>query len=189
MNSHDWRWKIHEASERLRTRYPHIGRSTGKALLALAYPPDVEAAALSEWSTLMAALPSEFQVETVDVLAVTQGVLAEHGVENVVDSLASPMPGSDPASELGHLWISASVEAVRQAFAKISRPKPIICLTRLGALHPAAGPHALMQALWDAPTAIPDDPVVVLIPGRTTGPRTYEFLGVKDEFMYRGDLL
>ena len=29
MSSHDWRWKIGEAIERIRTRYDYIGRKTG----------------------------------------------------------------------------------------------------------------------------------------------------------------
>ena len=46
-----------------------------------------------------------------------------------------------------------------------------------------------MQQLWDSAQSALLGPVVVLIPGTLTGPRTYAFLDAKSEFMYRGDLL
>ena len=51
MSSHDWRWKIGEAIERIRTRYDYIGRKTGAPFLALVYPPEAEPAVLKEWHT------------------------------------------------------------------------------------------------------------------------------------------
>ena len=48
MSSQDWRWKIGEAIERVRTRYEFIGRKTGAPFLALVYPPVAEAAFLKE---------------------------------------------------------------------------------------------------------------------------------------------
>ena len=50
--SDDWRRKIAEAAERVRTRYGHIGRKTGAPFLAVVYPPEVESAALREWHAL-----------------------------------------------------------------------------------------------------------------------------------------
>ena len=46
-----------------------------------------------------------------------------------------------------------------------------------------------MQHLWDSAQSTLNGPVIVLIPGHTVGPRTYAFVGNRDEFMYRGDLL
>ncbi len=62
-------------------------------------------------------------------------------------------------------------------------------LERLAAVYPAVGPRDIMQFLWDSASDIFDGPIVILIPGILRGPRTYAFLGQKDEFMYRGDLL
>ena len=96
MSSRDWRWKIGEAIERIRTRYDYIGRKTGAPFLALVYPPDVEVAVLKEWHTQTNALRPEFDVRTIDTLEVTQKVLSDIGADNVVTSLDDPMPGSDP---------------------------------------------------------------------------------------------
>jgi len=52
MSASDWRWKIGEVAERLRTRYEHIGRKTGAPFLALVYPPEAEASVLREWHTV-----------------------------------------------------------------------------------------------------------------------------------------
>ena len=59
----------------------------------------------------------------------------------------------------------------------------------MAALYPAAGPRAVMQRLWDSAQSALNGPVVVLIPGHSVGARTYAFVGDRNEFMYRGDLL
>lgn len=199
MNQLDWRWKIGEVIERLRTRYEFIGRKTGAPFLALVYPPAVEMTALKEWRTQAAALRPDIDVRTVDVLQVTQTVLADLGAEAVVDALRDPMPGADPQSELGQLWVDAVAAALQRVAQQRGAGKPVFCLERLAALHPAAGPRDLMRSLWDdsasvvasaAATAdVCDAPIVVLIPGSLRGMRTYAFLDQKSEFMYRGDLL
>lgn len=189
MSSHDWRWKINEAIERVRTRYEFIGRKTGAPFLALVYPPEVETAVLKEWRTQTGALRPEIDVRTVDALEVTQGVIAEFGAENVIGSMANPMPGSDPESELGQLWVKALAEAVQNCLAAPGPGKPAVSLERMAALFPATSPRAVMQHLWDSAQSTLNGPVVVLIPGHTVGPRTYTFVGNRDEFMYRGDLL
>ena len=56
MSSHDWRWKIGEAIERLRSRYEFVGRKTGAPFLAVVYPPELELAVLKEWRTQCATL-------------------------------------------------------------------------------------------------------------------------------------
>jgi len=189
MMGRDWRWKIGEAIDRIRTRYAHIGRATGAPFLGVVYAPEQEPAVLSEWHTQIKLLKPDFDVCSVNVLDVTQKVVVDLGAENIVDSMSDPMPGSDPATELGHLWITAVVQASQEALGRSSSGHPVVSLEKMAAIHPAAGPHDVMQALWDNQRASFDGPVVMLIPGRSTGPRTYDFLGVKPEFMYRGDLL
>ena len=189
MSSRDWRWKIGEAVERIRTRYDYIGRKTGAPFLALVYPPEVEVALHKEWQTQTKALRPEFAVRMIDTLDVTQKVLSDIGAENVVASLDDPMPGSDPQSELGQLWVKSVAEAVQATLSKSGMGRPVASLQRLAALYPAAGPRDVMQRLWDSNQSTLDGPVVVLIPGHVVGPRTFSFVGKHDEFMYRGDLL
>lgn len=189
MSSRDWRWKIGEAVERIRTRYDYIGRKTGAPFLALVYPPEVEVALHKEWQTQTKALRPEFDVRMIDTLDVTQKVLSDIGAENVVASLDDPMPGSDPQSELGQLWVKSVAEAVQATLSKSGMGRPVASLQRLAALYPAAGPRDVMQRLWDSNQSTLDGPVVVLIPGHVVGPRTFSFVGKHDEFMYRGDLL
>lgn len=189
MSSRDWKWKIREAIERLRTRYEFIGRKTGAPFLAIVYPPEVEAAVLKEWRTQCATLQPEIDVRTVDVLVETQKVIAEIGAENIVGSMTDPMPGSDPQSELGGLWITAVANAVEKRLSEPGSGKPVVSLERMAALYPAAGPRDVMQRLWDSAQSVLNGPVVVAIPGRIIESRTYCFVGERDEFMYRGDLL
>ena len=189
MSTLDWRWKIGEAIERLRKRYRFIGRSTGAPFLALVYPMEAETTVLKEWHTQTAALRPEIDVRSVDILDVTQAVLAEIGTEAIVDALADPMPGSNPESELGRMWVTRIANAVHSALSESGQGKPVISLERLAAVYPAAGPRDIMQYLWDGASDLFDGPVVVLIPGIHHGSRTYSFLGRRDEFMYRGDLL
>jgi hypothetical protein len=118
VSSLDWRWKISEAIERIRTRYEFIGRKTGAPFLALVYPPEAEGAVVKEWHTHCGALRPEIDVRTVNVLEVTQEVMLDIGVENIVSSLADPMPGSDPQAELGQLWITAAAEVVQASLTE-----------------------------------------------------------------------
>ena len=121
MSSQDWRWKIGEVIERVRTRYDFIGRKTGAPFLALVYPPEAEAVFFKEWQTQQSTLRPDFDVRSVNVLEITQAVTADIGVENIVGSLADPMPGSDPQSELGNLWINAVADAVK---SRLAEPAP-----------------------------------------------------------------
>ncbi len=189
MSSHDWRWKIGEAIERLRTRYEFIGRKTGAPFLALVYPPAAETAVLKEWRTQCATLHPEIDVRSIDVLVETQKLIADIGAENIVASMADPMPGSDPQSELGELWITAIAAAVQGRMSDSGTGKPVVSLERLAGLYPAAGPRDIMQRLWDSSQSALDGPVVVMIPGHVAESRTYCFVGERNEFMYRGDLL
>ena len=189
MSSHDWKWKIGEAIERLRSRYSFIGRKTGAPFLALVYPSDLETAVLKEWHTQCDALRPEIDVRTVDVLAITQNVIADIGASEIVHALENPMPGSDTQTELGYRWVTAVAEAVQSRAAEPGSGKPVISLERLAALYPAVGPRDVMQQLWDNGQSSLDGPVVVMIPGRVVGTRTFSFVGRRDEFMYRGDLI
>lgn len=186
MPSFDWKWKISEAIDRLRSRYDLIGRNTGAPFLALVYPPETEKAFEAEWHTVATTLAPDFEVLDIDVLKCTCEIIAEIGAENITLALADPMPGSDPSSDLAARWISRIAEAIRQAAA--GRRNPIVVLHKLASLSPVAGPRDLMQSLWDNPRSL-DFPVVVLIPGHLSGARTYSFLDQREEFMYRGDLL
>lgn len=185
----DWRWQIGEVIERIRTRYEFIGRKTGAPFLALVYPPELESAVLGEWHTQCQTLEREFDLTSINVLDVAQRVLAEIGAQNIVDALSNPMPGSNPEAELGRLWTDAVAQEVKNSQEKPKCNRPVAILERLSALYPAAGPRDIMQTLWDNPEFSLSGPVVVLIPGFHRGFRTYTFLGIRDEFMYRGDVL
>jgi len=189
MTALDWRWKIGEAVERLRTRYRFIGRITGAPFLGLVYPTEAETTVLKEWHTQTSALRPEIDVRSVNVLDVTQTVLSELGAEAIVGALTDPMPGSNPQSELGLLWVNGIVDAIRACLAEPGRRRPVVSLERLAAVYPAAGPRDVMQFLWGNASDAFDGPIVIFIPGILKGSRTYAFLGHKDEFMYRGDLL
>ena len=189
MSMHDWRRKISEAIERIRTRYEFIGRKTGAPFLALLYPAEVETAFLKEWRTQCATLHPEIDVRSVNVLEVTQRIVTDIGAVNIVSSMEDPMPGSDPQAELGGLWVTAVAEAVESRLAEPGKGKPVVSLERLAALYPAAGPRDVMQRLWDSAQSLLNGPVVVLIPGQVMESRTYSFVAKRDEFMYRGDLL
>lgn len=189
MKKDDWRWKLGEAVERIRSRYQHIGRKTGAPFLAVVFPPELESAVIAEWRTQSKTLQPDFDVRGIDVLEVTQDVISEIGAENIVDSIKNPMPGSDPVSELGHLWTTAIVDSIKKSFSDSSSDKPVVSLERLSALYPAIGPRNIMQALWDSNQEALGGPVVVLIPGSFHTTRTYLFVDKKKEFMYRGDIL
>jgi hypothetical protein len=189
MNAHDWRWKIGEAIERLRTRYEHIGRKTGAPFLALVVPPEFEAVAIREWHTQAGTLRPEIEVAHVDLLDVTRQRLSELGVANVIEALRDPMPGSEPQNELGAVWIEDAVVAVRAAFVARGPARRVVSLERMSALHPATSPYHLFHALWESGTGVVEGPVVAIIPGTYDEPRVYSFLGQKREFMYRGDVL
>lgn len=189
MTMYDWRRKIGDAIERIRTRYEFIGRKTGAPFLAVVYPPDVETAFLKEWRTQCATLHPEIDVRSLDVLDVTHRIITEIGAANIVHSMGDPMPGSDPQAELGGLWVTAVAERVESQLAEPGNGKPVLSIERLAALYPAAGPRDVMQRLWDSAQSALNGPVVVLIPGNIEESRTYSFVGKRDEFMYRGDLL
>lgn len=189
MSSYNWRRKIAEATERIRTRYSFIGRKTGAPFLAVVYPADVENAFLSEWRTHCTTLLPDIDVRSVDVLEVTQRVIAEIGASNIVSSMADPMSGSDPQAELGGLWVSAVAAAVEARLSEPGKARPVASLERMAALYPAAGPRDVMQRLWDSAQSVLNGPVIALIPGHIIEARTYSFVGERDEFMYRGDLL
>ena len=185
----DWRASMAEALDRIRTRYDYIGRKSGAPFIAITYAPEVEQAALREWHTQASALRPEFDVRTVDVLDCTHRILDELGIDNVIDALEKPMPGSDTKAELAEVWVSTLARAVKDRLAEPGVGRPVVSVERLAALYPVAGPRDIMQRLWDTPGLVLEGPVVVLVPGRVTGPRTYGFLAKHEELMYRGDLL
>jgi len=189
MSGLDWKWKINEAIERIRTRYEFIGRKTGAPFLSIVYPNDLEPVVLKEWRTQCATLNPETLIHHIDVLDVTQRVVAEFGVDNLVGAIHDPMPGSDPQAELAELWITAVCKEVKARLSEVDHERPVASLERLAALYPAAGPRDVMQRLWDSVQSELKGPVIVMIPGHRVDARTYSFLSLQDEFMYRGDPL
>jgi len=191
MSTVDWRWKLGEAAERIRTRYARIGSKTGAPFLAIAYPPEAQAAVFKEWHVQLDGLKPEFDVRSIDLLPITHRVIEEIGAPNVVEAMQRPMPGSKPLNDLNTMWAKAIAEAVRQAFTQGGSKggKPAVSLERCAALHPVMGPRDMMHSLWGSDQQFLDGPVIVLIPGTVVGPRTYEFLDIRTEFMYRGDLI
>lgn len=188
--SFPWRAKIGEAVERVRSRYHHIGRKTAAPFLCVVYPPDQEIAVHNEWHAQSAALSPDFALHRIDALESTSRILEDIGVENIVDALERPGPGETPQEDLAAQFVTTlAAEILEQASAKGRGPRPVISVERLAALYPACGPRDLMQALWDRAHSTLDVPVILLVPGVLRDVRTYSFLGFKDEFMYRGDLL
>jgi hypothetical protein len=185
----DWGWKLREAIERIRTRYDHIGSKTGAPFLALIYPPEAESAVLKEWGVLLGTLGPEYNVKRIDALSVSMEVVDSIGGENIVASIADPMPGSNPESELGQMWVAAITSKIKDEATASPDKKSVLVIERLAALYPVTGPRAIMQELWDSEQSKLDGPVIVLIPGTLTEPRVYSFLNQREELMYRGDLL
>jgi len=186
----DWAQKLRHAIERITKRYEHIGRKTGAPFLAIVYPPDSEREVLREWKTLTDSLYVDYDFREIDVMALTTAEVEKHGVENIVALLEKPMPGSNAKSELGQMWVTAVANAVKEESQKSSKSKRIVVVLKgLAALYPATGPRAIMQTLWDSNQSILSGPVVVFIPGSLVESRVYSFLNLREEFMYRGDVL
>lgn len=188
-NPVDWTWKLREAVDRLKNSYEHIGRSTGVPFLAIVYPVEVEILIKKEWEALQGMLPASIEVKTINCLDITTSVLIEMGLDNIIDALENPMPGSNPQAELGNLWIRAICNAVEQITSRCSNCRQVVLIYKLSALYPAASPRALMQALWGRSDLALDGPIILFIPGKLIEPRVYEFLNQVREFMYRGDIL
>lgn len=185
----DWGRKLREAVEQIKTRYDQIGWKTGAPFLAVVYPPEAEPAVFKEWRTLTGGLGSEFNIRTIDVLKVTRSAIEELGCENILSAIASPMPGSNPETELGHMWVMAVAQKVREAFSQSSGAKIVVVLECLTALYPATGPEAMMQALWENGYSGIEGPVIVLITGTLIERRVFVFVDQREESMYRGDIL
>ena len=185
----DWSWKLREALDRIKNSYEHIGRSTGAPFLAIVYPPESEIAVMKEWDALSGMLRSDFELINLDILEITMKVVQQLGVENIVETLENPMPGSNPETELASMWLSEIVNEVKNNLSVPSSKKTVLVLSKLAALYPATGPRSLMQALWDTNDLVLDNPVIIFIPGRLVEPRVFEFLGKTRELMYRGDIL
>jgi hypothetical protein len=184
--SRDWQGTLREAVEQIKTRYDFIGRQTGASFLGVVYPPEVESAVLREWKTLTSGLGSEFEVRTVDVLAVTMLVVDELGSEAIADTLAAPMPGSNPEAELGQMWVRVVVEQVKQVLSQPSTAKLVVVLEHLSALYPVTSPQAVMKTLEQCGV---EGLVVFLIPGKIKSRNVYSFINQREHSMYRGDLI
>jgi hypothetical protein len=184
-----WRWAIGEAIERIRGRYQHIGRKTGAPFLALVYPPEEEVAVLQEWRTQSTTLSPDFDLHTVNVLEVTQSVLADFGIDNVLEALRDPCPAPIPrrisAAPGSGPWSTPSTATSRRraAVAQSSASSASPPCTR------SAARSILMQQMWDSAQSDLAGPVLVLIPGTRVASRVYSFVDLREEFMYRGDLI
>lgn len=186
--THDWRWKIDEAINRIQDRYAYVGSKTGASLLALVYPPEIETAVFHEWAAQTARLGPQYDLHTIDLLAVTNQVVAEFGSEQIVAAMADPMPGSNPEAELGKMWVTAIFDEVHACLDSSPKERPVAVLQNVAALYPATTPRTLLQALWDSPKPL-RGPVIVFIPGQLIEPRVYSFLHKEQELMYRGDII
>jgi hypothetical protein len=186
--THDWRWKIDEAIKRIQERYAYVGSKTGAALLAVVYPPETETAVLHEWAAQTARLGSEYDLQTIDLLAITLAVTADLGSDQIVAAIADPMPGSKPEADLGREWVRAIVAQIHDRLDQSQKERPVAILQNVAALHPATTPRALLQALWDNPKPL-RGPAVIFIPGQLVEPRVYSFLNKENELMYRGDII
>ncbi|MEI6045090.1 MAG: hypothetical protein WCS37_12130 [Chloroflexota bacterium] len=186
----DWPWKLREAFDQIKNRYDHIGRKTGAALLAIVYPPEVEQAVLKEWHTLSGSFGNGFEVRTIDVLTETMKVVEELGSDSIVGAMSDPLPGAEPETDLGRMWISQIIEQVREEANRPANGKVVIVLENLAALYPVTGPQALMHELWEnEQNHLQGQLVVALIPGSLVEPKVYRFVNQREEFMYRGDCL
>ena len=136
MMQDNWKWKIGEAITRIQTRYDFIGRKTGVPFLAVVYPVTAEVAVLREWHTQTRALQPDVEVKTIDVLAVTQSVLSDIGVDNVVDSLNDSEWRVSAAEDLARLWVSAIADEVRLKMREASSGKPVLSIEHISALYP-----------------------------------------------------
>jgi hypothetical protein len=186
--THDWRWKIDEAVKRIQERYAYVGSKTGAALLALVYPPEAETAVFHEWSAQTARLGPQYDLHTIDILAVTVANVAELGSEHIVAAMANPMPGSNPEADLGRMWVSAICEQIHACLDQSQKERPVAVLQNVAALYPATTPRALLQALWDNAKPL-RGPVIIFIPGQLVEQRVYSFLNKENELMYRGDII
>lgn len=184
----DWQWKLEEALKRIQERYAYVGSKTGASILAVVYPPEAETAVYREWDAQLARLGADYDVQTVDVLALTVQAVADLGSEHIVASMADPMPGSNPQADLGRMWVTAITSEVYKHLDNSDVRRPVAVLHNVAALYPATGPRALMQALWDNEKPL-RGPVVILIPGKLVEERVYSFLNREDELMYRGDII
>lgn len=188
--SFPWRAKIGEAIERVRSRYHHIGRKTAAPFLCVVYPPEHEIAVHNEWHAQSAALAPDFELHRVDALEATSRIIADIGADNIVDALERPGPGDTPQDDLAAQFVTTLAAEILDRIPSSAKGKrPVVSVEHLAALYPACGPRDLMQAMWDRAHSTLDVPVILLVPGLLRDVRTYSFLGLKDEFMYRGDLL
>jgi hypothetical protein len=185
----EWHQHLCEAVGWIQTRYQHIGRKTGAPFLAVVYPPEIEEEVFREWDAQIKCLNSEFQVKDLDLLEITRAATDDIGLDTVLETLNDPAPGSNPELELANLWLTKIAEEIENAFRGMHVEKPVVVLKSIAALYPVTGPQMVMQRLWDTEQESLEHPVVLLIPGTLTEPRRYLFLNVKDEYMYRGDIL
>lgn len=184
-NVSDWSCKISEAIGRLQRDYDSIGRNTGAPFLSIIYPSDAEIQFYKEWNAQVGIL-NNYIIRKIDVLDLTMKVVEELGVENIVDMITEPMPGSTPENDLANEWVSSVVKAVKDNASSDGNLKPIIVLFNLAALYPVTGPYDVMQKLWEIEQSALECPVVFLIPGTLKEPRVYSFLNKRTELMYRG---
>tara|TARA_Y100000031_G_scaffold145311_1_gene177761 strand:- start:111 stop:683 length:573 start_codon:yes stop_codon:yes gene_type:complete len=187
--SNDWKGKLQESVDRVKSGYETVGRGTGARFLAIVYPPDEELAVLREWKVVTRSLEPDYIVHSIDIMHITNNVVSEIGAETIASEIQNPtMAGSSPITDLANLWLDRIVEEIRKCSEVKVEGRIVISLERLAALYPVAGPRDLMQRLWDSDWSIPC-PVIFLIPGHLKEARVYSFLDKQDEFLYRGVII
>ena len=184
----DWRDKVHRAIERVTEQYDNIGRMTGIPVLGVIVSPDVEENVINEWR-IQSNTISGYRFEEIDVLKLTTDEVESLGVDHVVEMIENPMPGANPESELGNIWVKAILDKIFELCSERDEAERLVVyLTRLGALYPASTPRALVQSMLERRGTL-STPIILFIPGSLTEPRAYKFLDSVEEFMYRGDLI
>lgn len=185
----DISWKIKEAAALIKERYDFIGHHTGAPFLAIVFPQEAELWTMKEWRAQAGIFADQYDLIYMDLLEITTRCLDQLGVENIIAAQENPMPGANPEAELANLWISEIVSTMKTKLAEHKGKPPVLVIEKTAALHPVAGPRFMLQQLWDLHSQSIQCPVIVFIPGRLLEPRVYLFLDVKEEKMYRGDIL
>lgn len=187
--SDDWRNRLAEAAELIRTRYDAIG-ANGAPFLIVTYPEDAELAVLEEWGVQSRALQPEFEPVYVDVAAEWGRMEEEIGLANIEAMTSDPMPGSDPIAELGDMFATRVTTLIQTGYAGSTAAKPFMTVQGLGRMYPFGTPALLMHRAWDhAGAMIAGRPVVFLTPGTYVSPQEYIFMGERREHVYRGRLI
>jgi len=182
-------WKIRDAAERVLKDHDVIGHQTGAKLLAIVYPHEKEAWVLKEWRTQAGIFSDRYDLIPIDLLQITTGCMEKAGIDNILEFMNDPMPGSCPDEALATLWVDEIMSTAVSAISGHRGKQPVLVIQKTAALYPVTGPRFLLQQLWDKYSRAINCLVVIFIPGEIIDPRQYRFLNIREEYLYRGILL